>query len=224
MDTSENKNSPGENLSFSRSDPVFLVDSVRENIQRKISEINSAAELEIERMDLEFRKEADAFRDALQKRCDERLEYEGGKIRNLAAIEMKKQKLDSIETFINTIINDAADSIKNDERYVEFLISCVISGIENVKGDSAEILVAGDDLVYSDNIMSRVGMKGFKIKVTISSDERIKIGGAMVVDNEAEVIYNNTVERIVYRNNEQIRRDIVRGLNESGKYGTGQGG
>ena len=140
MDTSENKNSPGENLSFSRSDPVFLVDSVRENIQRKISEINSAAELEIERMDLEFRKEADAFRDALQKRCDERLEYEGGKIRNLAAIEMKKQKLDSIETFINTIINDAADSIKNDERYVEFLISCVISGIENVKGDSAEIL------------------------------------------------------------------------------------
>ena len=221
MDASEDKYRPGDALPSSRSDPVFLVDSVRENIQRKIFEINSAAELEMERMDMEFRKEADAFREALQRKCDERLEYEGGKIRNLAAIEMKKQKLDRIETFINTIINDAAVSIKGDERYVEFLISCVISGIENVKGGSAEILVAADDLVHSDNIISRVSMNGFKIKLSISSDERVKIGGAMVVDNEAEIIYNNTVERIVYRNNEQIRRDIVRSLNE---YGTGQDG
>ena len=43
----------------------------------------------------------------------------------------------------------------------------------------------------------------------------------MVIDDELEVVYNNTVERILYRKKDLIRREIVKILKDSGAYREG---
>jgi len=201
-------------LQGARSDPSPLVDSVRESIQVKIDEINRAADAEIEKIDSDLRKEIEEFRQSQQKRYEAFVEYEGGKIRNLMAIEMKKQRLEGMESFIKMVTGEAAALVRSDPRYADFLIVCVITALENVKGSSATVLLASGDLVFSQDIMDRIGASGIKCKISISADDRIKLGGAMVVDDGAEVVYNSTVERIIYRENEEIRREIVRSLKE----------
>lgn len=214
MDTSGNKDIPDNILSSRRSDPSLLVDSLRENIGIKIDEINKSADLNINRMDDDLRKEIDELRKSNQKRHEEVIKHEGGKIRNLFSIDKKKQKLDGIELFIKRVIDDATGSIRKERSYIDFLNGCVLSALENVKGGSATILVAAEDLVYSKNIINKINISNIKLKVSISGDERVKMGGAMVIDDEAEVIFNNTVERIVYRKNDEIRREIVRSIKE----------
>lgn len=214
MDTSEYKDIPDNILSSRRSDPSLLVDSLRENIAIKIDEINKSADLNIKRMDDDLRKEIDEFRKLNQKRHEEYIKYETGKSRNLFSINKKKQNLDGIESFIKRVIDEVTGSIRKDLRYIDFLNGCVLSALENVKGGSATILVAAEDLVYSQNIINKINISSIKLKFSISGDERIKMGGAMVIDDEAEVIFNNTIERIVYRKNDEIRREIVKSIKE----------
>lgn len=204
-----------------KGDPGPLVDSVRENIMRRIDEVNSSTDMEINEIEKKLNAEIGEFREMQQLKHEEIIKYEGGKIRNLASTAIKKQRLDGIEAFILKVINNAAVSITKDPGYPEFLQSCVISGIENVKGRSATVIVSESDMVYSDAIIDKVSASGYRIKIKISADDRVRTGGAMVIDDDEEVIYNNSVERIFYRNKEEIRREVVRSLKESGIYREG---
>ena len=218
MDTVVNKNM---DANIQRGDPAPLVESLRENIRRKIDEVNNAADHEIGIIDSELSMEIEEFRESRRKMHEEILKNEGGKIRNLASTGMKKQKLDGIELFIERIIADAAGSIRKDPHYIEFLNRCVISALDNVKGGSATILVSSEDLPSSGGIIDKISTSGYTFKTRVLPDDRVKTGGAMVIDDEAEVIYNNTIERIVYRKKDEIRREIVRSLKEHGVYQDG---
>ncbi|HPS59031.1 MAG TPA: V-type ATP synthase subunit E [Spirochaetota bacterium] len=199
-----------------RGDTAPLIDSLREIIQLKIEEVNRAADHEIEVIDGELFSEIEEFRESQRTMHEEIIKYEGAKIRNLASTGMKKQKLEGIELFIGRIIDDAAGLIRNNPRYFDFLNSCVISALDNVKGGSATLLVSQADLSYAGDVTDKIRAGGYTFKINISADDRVKTGGAMVIDDDAEVIYNNSVERIVYRKKEQIRREIVRSLKEPG--------
>ena len=36
----------------------------------------------------------------------------------------------------------------------------------------------------------------------------------MVIDDDMEIVFNNTIERILYRKSDEVRRIIVRSLDE----------
>lgn len=201
-------------LFLTRSDATPLVDSLRENIRQKIDETDGAAEREIERMEDELARQIDEYRNEQLKAFGEKVAGEGGRIRNLSVINLKKQRLDGMELFIKRAMDEAVSVVMGDPRYRDFLCSCVVSGLKNVNGSAATVLLAQTDLDYSQEIMEKIDAAGFKIRVRIMPDERIRLGGAMVIDDEAEVIYNSTVERIVYRKNDEIRREIMRNLKE----------
>ena len=212
MNTDKNREITDSSILYYKSDPSLFVDTVREKLRLKIDEINISADAGIDQINSVVDKEIREFRDFQKNKHEELVKYEGSKIRNLSAIEMKKQKLERIESFIKIIINEAAISIRQDQRYGEFLNSCVVSALENVKGMTATVLISANDMIYSSDLTDKIKNCGYNFKFSINSDDRAKSGGAMVIDDEAEVIYNNTVERIIYRKNDEIRREIVRNL------------
>jgi len=201
-----------------RNDPSPIIESVRESVRKKIEAINSASERERADIDAAIHREIEEYRGEQQEVFDGTISSEGGKIRNLSAIAMKKQKLEGIESFIKKILSEASGSIRKDPRYADFLTACVTSALKNIKSGSASILISAEDMPLSTALGEGINKAGFSISFTISPDERVRMGGAMVIDDSAEVIYNNSVERIFYRKNDEIRREIVRSLKESGEY------
>lgn len=219
METETDKDIQQAATSQKRGDPAPLVTFMRESIERRIEEVNIAADSEIRAIDSEVQGEIDEFREMQRARHEETVKNEGIKIRNLSATGIKKQKLEGAEAFINKVTAAAAAAVRVDPRYAEFLANCVRTGLENVKGGSATILLSADDMQHSEMINRMVTDAAYKFKVKFAADDRVKTGGAMVVDDEAEVIYNNTVERILYRKRDEIRREIVKGMKEAGAAG-----
>lgn len=217
----KNNDTRGDVAPLRRSDPEPLVESLRENTGRRIEELNSAADRDMERIDTEIRKEVEDFTEAQRSRCEEIIKYEGARLRNLASTAMKKQRLEGIETFINIIMDDAAVSVRGDTGYIDLLKNCIKTGLDNVRGAAATIIVSADDLSYSGAITDMASAAGYKFRTAIKSDSSLKMGGAMVIDDELEVVYNNTVERMLYRKKDMIRREIVRSLEEAGVYKDG---
>lgn len=210
MDTTVNENVSEKIITGRRNDPSTLVKAIMENIDQQINEINRKNETDIEQMEAAIRNDIVEFSESMHKKYEESVKYEGQKIRNLAVIEMKKMEMHYIETFIKSIIDDSAVLIRNDIRYSEFLFNCVLSGVENVSGMNATILLSPDDLVYSEDIINKIEPRNQEQNIEVRSDDRLKTGGALVIDDDAGVIYNSSVERIIYRMNDEIRREIVR--------------
>jgi len=201
-----------------RSDPSRLIESVRESILMKIEEINSSADHEIAEIDADIRAELEHFRASQQQKYEMKVEYEMSRMKNLSLIEMKKQKLEVMESFINTLMTDAGSLLRGDSRYGNFLKECVANGLKEVKGGSATVLISAEDMNFFEELMNEISKGGYNCSVSIQSDDRAGMGGALVIDDETEVVYNNSVERIIYRKSGEIRREILRGLKDLGAY------
>ncbi|HOP62410.1 MAG TPA: V-type ATP synthase subunit E family protein [Spirochaetota bacterium] len=202
---------PGRTL---KNDPSLLVESVRDSIDEKINGINRSAEREIRKFSDEIQNDVGSFRAGQQKKIDDLIAYEEGRMRNLTSIEMKKQKLEVVDAFINRIIKFSIAALRPDSRYAEFLKQCVMPALENVAGGRVTVSLSPSDMNYSDLIKNEIRDRGCKLEVMIKSDEHMESGGAIVTDEESEVVFNNTVERIVYRRMDEIKRIIVKELNE----------
>ena len=71
-----------------------------------------------------------------------------------------------------------------------------------------------------------MGLEGINIKetimqkaghspdISIAADKGITQGGAIVIDKERGLYYNSTVERIVYRKYDEIRKKVLNILSE----------
>lgn len=197
-----------------KNDPSALIDSVRESILRKISEINSRADAEIGRMEGEVAKEIEELRAKEQKKYDDLVAYEEGKAANLFSIDIKKQRLEVIDSFIGSVMSRAAWSLRSDSRYPDFLKWCVLSALRDVSGPGATVLISPHDAEYSEFITAEIKNSGFNIAINIIAEKTVTTGGAMVIDDQSEVLFNNTAERIIYRKADEIKRVIVRFLNE----------
>lgn len=197
-----------------KNDPAPLIGAVRDSVAKKIRVINSEADCEIKIFEDDVLRNIESFRVSEKRKSDDFISGEEKRAENLLSIEMKKQKLDVIENFIKSIVSAAAENIRREKRYPEFLKGCVLSALREVKGGSATVLLSEDDMRFSEMIKDEVRISGISAVVTIRQSSSITSGGAMVVDDEPEVVFNNTVERIIYRKNDEIRRIIIRSLDE----------
>lgn len=207
-----------------KNDPGPLVDAVRQRIISKIDSINSDAENEIKRIEGEVLEEIKKFRDEEQSRFDEKTAYGESKAANLLSIELKKMKLDVIDDFISSILSEVSETVITDSRYGDFLVECVLSSLPEITGKSATVRISPRDSLFTEMIMKSVNDVACNLKIRIIQDETIAAGGAIVIDDEPEIVFNNTVERILHRKGEEIRRIIARSVKEltDGERGPGE--
>ncbi len=197
-----------------KNDPAGLIETLRRNVRSKIDGINSDADAEIKRIEDQVRDEIENFRAAEQAKSEKIIQYEEGKAANLLSIELKKQNLEVINGFINSVLTGASEIIRSDRRYADFLKQCATAPLKDITGRSMTICISPRDAEFSEMIMNEASKKCSNIKIRIIQDEGIITGGALVIDDEPEVVFNNTVERIFYRKSDELKRVIMRLVNE----------
>ncbi len=196
----------------SNTDASGLMNSIRDDSAQKIDNIKKQADVDIKMLKDNFNTEMEEFKRKLFEQTDIEIDNELTKIQNSATIEKTKLKLNVIESFIESILENALNELKTEEeeKYRSFLLKAIIESMSQVVGKSATIHLTKDDIRFEKEIMNTIKSNGrSKAKISISNNETIKDGGAVVIDDDTGLSYNSTLERIIYRKYDKIRKHVV---------------
>ena len=199
-------------------DETGLINSLRENSASKIDVIKQQSDCEIDELNERYVSDIEKLRKKMNDETSSKIDQELSKIRNRALIEKKKLRLQIIEDFIATMIEEAIGELRSTgkDRYIGFLLDAVDESLSQIKGGKALVYISEEDMgLEGINIKETIMQKtGHSPDISIAVDKGITQGGAIVVDKERGLHYNSTIERIVYRKYDEIRKEVFNILSE----------
>ncbi|MCP4129486.1 MAG: hypothetical protein GY754_00580 [bacterium] len=207
-----NKNKKTGGTPFeSNQDISGLLNSLKEESLRRIAGINEQADRELRSIEEEYNNEIDACKKKIHEETERDIDNEIIKITNRAKIEKKKLQLTIIEEYIREMIEESAveftHSIK--QEYNDFLIGLICGLLGETEGRHITVGLSKKDMPLETAIREAVKKRGaYTGTIDINEDDTISSGGAVFVDEEKGVSYNNTLERIIYRKYDTIRKNI----------------
>jgi len=194
-------------------DGTGLISSLRENSAGKIDDIKQQAEDEIKKLERSYISDIEELKKKIDDETSSKIDQELSKIRNRALIEKKKLRLRIIEDFIATMIEEAIDELRSrgKDRYKEFLLDSVDESLSQITGGEALVYISEEDMgLEGMNIKETIMQKtGHSPDISVVVDKGITRGGAIVFDKERGLYYNSTIERIVYRKYDEIRKEVL---------------
>jgi vacuolar-type H+-ATPase subunit E/Vma4 len=199
-------------------DGTGLISSLRESSAHKKTVIMQKADDEIRNLERSYISDIEELEKKMNDETTSKIDQELSKIRNRAIIEKKKLQLCIIEDFIATMIEEAIRELRisGKDRYSKFLLDSVDESLSQIKEGEALVYISEEDM----------GLEGIDIKgaimqraghspdINVAVDGGITQGGAIVVDKERGLYYNSTIERIVYRKFDDIRKKVLSILSE----------
>jgi len=199
-------------------DEKGLINSLRESSAHEKSVIMQQAEDEISKLERSYILDIEELKKKINDETTSKIDQELSKIRNRALIEKKKLQLRIIEDFIATMVEEAIGELRKSgkDRYKEFLLDSVDESLSQIKGGEALVYISEEDMgLEGINIKETIMQKaGHSPDISIAADKGITQGGAIVIDKERGLYYNSTVERIVYRKYDEIRKKVLNILSE----------
>jgi len=199
-------------------DEKGLINSLRESSAHKKSVIMQQAEDEISKLERSYISDIEELKKKINDETTSKIDQELSKIRNRALIEKKKLQLRIIEDFIATMVEEAIGELRKSgkDRYKEFLLDSVDESLSQIKGGEALVYISEEDMgLEGINIKETIMQKaGHSPDISIAVDKGITQGGAIVIDKERGLYYNSTIERIVYRKYDEIRKKVLNILSE----------
>ena len=194
-------------------DGTGLISSLKENSAGNIDGIKKQTEDEIKKLERSYISDIEELKKKIDDETTGRIDQELSKIRNRALIEKKKLRLRIIEDFIATMIKEAIDELRSrgKDRYKEFLLDSVDESLSQITGGEALVYISEEDMgLEGMNIKETITQKtGHSPDISIVVDKGITQGGAIVFDKERGLYYNSTIERIVYRKYDEIRKEVL---------------
>jgi vacuolar-type H+-ATPase subunit E/Vma4 len=194
-------------------DGTGLISSLRENSAGKIDGIKQQAEDEIRKLERSYISDIEELKKKIDDETTGKIDQELSKIRNRALIEKKKLQLRIIGDFIATMIEEAIDELRSrgEDRYKEFLLDSVDESLSQIKGGEALVYISEEDMMLEGmNIKETIMQKTrHSPDISIVVDKGITQGGAIVFNKERGLYYNSTIERIVYRKYDEIRKEVL---------------
>ena len=195
-----------------------LINSLRESSAHKKTVIMQQAYDEIRNLERNYITDIEELKKKIDDETTSKIDQELSKIRNRALIEKKKLRLRLIEDFIATMIEEAIRELRSSgkDRYKKFLQDSVDESLSQIKGGEAQVFISEEDMMLeAANIKETIMQKsGHSPDITLAVDKGITQGGAIVLDKERGLYYNSTIERIVYRKFDEIRKNVLNILSE----------
>ena len=112
-------------------DKTTLENSIREESARAIAAIKEKEALEIRQLDETYAAEIESFRKQTEAETEARLQQELSKLENRAILERRKLKLQSVEQFINRMVDEVVKGIRDNPHYKQFLLDAVLQCCRN---------------------------------------------------------------------------------------------
>jgi len=199
-------------------DEAGLINSLRDSSAHKKAVIMQKADDEIRKLERSYISDIEELKKKINDESTSKIDQELSKIRNRALIEKKKLQLRIIEDFIATMIEEAIRELRTSgkDKYKEFLLDSVDESLSQIKGGEALVYISEEDMTLEGtNIKETIMQKaGHSPDISIVVDKDISQGGAIVFDKERGLYYNSTIERIVYRKFDEIRKKVLNILSE----------
>jgi len=199
-------------------DETALINSLRESSAHKKSVIMQQADDEISKLEKSYISDIEELKKKINDETGSKIDQELSKIKNRALIEKKKLQLRIIEDFIATMIEEAIRELRSSgkDRYKEFLLDAMYESLSQIKGGEALVYISEEDMMLEGiNLKETIMQKaGHSPDISIAVDKGITQGGAIVIDKERGLYYNSTIERIVYRKFDEIRKKVLNILSE----------
>jgi vacuolar-type H+-ATPase subunit E/Vma4 len=185
-----------------------LENTIREMAARGVEAIQGRQAESIRRMEAELVAEIEAFRTQTANATQARVEQALARLENRANLERKKHKLSQLESFVGTMVEEATRSVRTSPQYLPFLVDAVGEAVRKVTG-GAIVGLATEDLGLVPQIKAAIKETGSDREIRFEEDATIGLGGCLLRDAKSGRIFNATLERILYRKQAQIRREVV---------------
>ena len=204
-------------------DEKGLIKAIKETSDREIRAIREKAEEETRRLRENAESDIENLKRKIEQETEQKIEHEISKIKNRALIEKNKLKLGNIEDYISAMTEETVNDLRvnNREKYIPFLVDTIAEAVLKIYGEgkTAEeipVFISEKDAgieKLKDAVYEKTGNSA---GISIMIDNDIRKGGAIAVDEERGIYYNSTIDRIVFRKYEQIRKEVASILAEKG--------
>ncbi|MCS7368316.1 MAG: V-type proton ATPase subunit E [archaeon GBS-70-058] len=185
-------------------------EAIIENAKKRAEEIINKAE-----------KDAEEIMNKEIKIAHEKIKME--ERRRLAEISLKMKEiiLRERETIFNEVLNEVKRRLhefKKTDRYPSILQELILEGCEAIGGGDLVIKIDSKDKEIDINIekLKRIieERMGGKVNISIVFDNISEFGGVIVSTPDGSIVYNNTLDAILERNFDDIRRIITKSILE----------
>lgn len=186
-----------------------LEKSIREESARAVAAIKEKEAAEIRHLEETFAAGMESFQKQAEADTEVRLQQEISRLSNRAVLERRKLELQSMEQFINRLVDEVMKSIRNNSLYRQFLLDALLDAAGEIPG-GLEVRLNPEDISLKNDIMAYLAAAGKNQNIVIESDPAIHWGGCLIYEKAGSRIFNFTLERIYYRNSLPIRQRIVK--------------
>lgn len=186
-----------------------LENQIREESARAIEAIREKEEHEIKQLDEAYAAEMNKFRKQTEAETEARIDQELSRLSNRAVLERRKFNLQTIESFIEKMVDEVAKEIRGNPQYKQFLLKAIRDTTGKTSSD-VEIHIKSEDKAWEKEILAAVESADKNRNIVIKGDPGIHWGGFIIFDKNGGRIFNYTLERVYFRKSITIRQNILK--------------
>ncbi len=196
-----------------------LVRAIGEESRVRVDTVTAKAENDIRGLSNSAEEELEKFRTAIAAETDERIARQTRILKNRMALESKKLKMRVMDEYADEILAVVMDELRNKfkKTYVEFIETAFNEGIETCMKyhcDMVRIHVNPEDAELVGSMVKKLSEDSERhLNLQVQPDDDIGAGILLEPDKEG-ILFNYTLERVLFRKRKDIRRLFHRFLME----------
>lgn len=191
--------------------PELLIESIRQAAVDAVKSIEKRTDEEIQAMQREAKTEIDNFRNKIESDSEKSIQKEQAKINNRLNLDKKKLYLNEVNQFMEDIIKASIEEFtQNREAYSSYLLRNIMQCVERNGLREFNIFLSEKDMDITDKLSSNLHDNPKTAQMTLKIHQEEFCGGFIIEDIVSGLSYNYTIERVIYRHKELIRKEMMK--------------
>ena len=194
---------------------MSLENAIKDEAQKGVEGIAQKEAEELKRLDEACAAEINEFKKNTEAQTDASIRQETSRAESRAALDLKKFRLKSLESFIDSALDEAVKGIRNNPGYKKFLTG-FLAEVLSLIPEGAELRLKNEDLVFENDLREALKTWGVTRDFSFVEDHTLEQGGCIVTDVKGGRIFDSSIGRICFQKSAEIRREVIKLFEETG--------
>jgi vacuolar-type H+-ATPase subunit E/Vma4 len=192
-------------------DATHLAESVFGETKLRIEEIKRQTLEELERIETGHLEEMRQFSERIKEETDMAISRTVRTLRNRSDIERRKLQLKGIDDFTRIMAREGINDFQTSQRpaYISLLQRMLTDTLSESARDIIIHICAADAMLESHLREALEAGSRFRGSLSFIIDDSITAGGLLIEDRSEGIIYNLTLERLLERALDGIRKEAA---------------